>query len=427
MIKNDILVIGAGMAGLMAAAGLSRAGLKVQVLEARDRVGGRVHSISSANESAIELGPEFIHSDAPFTMQLMQKTGLKRIPIKAPALRWKNGILREQEQDEVPHYGELVQRLEELNEDIGANAFLNRHFSAPEYEQVRKTVREIIEGYELADMDKAAILAMRGDLTEENEDAQLNGRYACIAEYLAGDCMTQGCTITLSTVVTNIEWAPQSVTVTTADGNIWTAGQLLITVPLGVLQAKTIAVKPELKEKDALFAQLGFGNVIKVVLEFSKPFWKDITANDNIKTSTSDFSFIFSDAPIPTWWRSGNNLLTGWLGGTKAERYTHATEEEIQKDALQSLAMIFSMEVQQIEALLKTAYIPNWNKDPFSHGAYSYATVGSNHIIRQLKTPVEDTIFFAGEAMYEGPSKGTVEAALVSAVEVVKDILQSRV
>jgi monoamine oxidase len=171
----------------------------------------------------------------------------------------------------------------------------------------------------------------------------------------------------------------------------------------------------------AAIKMMGMGAVIKIMLLFKVPFWENEAITKLTGSSLEGMSFIFSQEQIPTWWTQYPNktaLLTGWLGGPNAAKLKDANNETILQMALDSLTAIFKTSVAAIKELLAATYIKNWTADPFAHGSYAYATVETAAAIKTLLDPVEDTVYFAGEAMYQGPAMGTVEAALTSGRDV---------
>jgi monoamine oxidase len=133
-----------------------------------------------------------------------------------------------------------------------------------------------------------------------------------------------------------------------------------------------------------------------------------------------------SNAPVPTWWTqhpSAYPVLTGWYAGPKADRVSALSEAELIEMGLASLAEIFELPIERIRRQLVTARAINWGTDPFARGAYSYATLKSRTAQAALKDAGDGTVFFTGEALYEGPDMGTVEAALASGEETARAIL----
>jgi len=176
-----------------------------------------------------------------------------------------------------------------------------------------------------------------------------------------------------------------------------------------VTEPGAIEFNPPLPERIARIHSIGFGSVIKAVLYFEDAFWET-------KAGT-DIGFIFSDEAFPTWWTQhplNHPVLTGWLGGPDAETYRNATEDELLEMALHSLSRIFDMGSAELKKSLLTFKISNWAANPFARGAYTYPTVSVPQSSEVFASPVEDTIYFAGEAAYKGSYGGTVEAALAS-------------
>jgi monoamine oxidase len=165
--------------------------------------------------------------------------------------------------------------------------------------------------------------------------------------------------------------------------------------------------------------------VIKILLLFSHAFWKDRQSADG--KSLKEIGWLFSGETIPTWWTQapdGSALLTGWLAGPKAQAFKDADDSTILQVAIESLGQIFTMKPFELAAMLAHSKVVNWVADPFSLGAYSYATPETREAARQASIPVDNTIFFAGEALYDGPEIGTVEAALANGLRVAKVVLE---
>ena len=130
----------------------------------------------------------------------------------------------------------------------------------------------------------------------------------------------------------------------------------------------------------------------------------------------SELGFIFSSAKVPTWWSQypdKNPVLTGWCARPHADELKDESPDKIKHYALQSLEEIFGVPEGFLEKELEGWQVIDWQKDPFSSGAYSYEVVNGSEYKTILKTPLENRIFFAGEGLFEGPEIGTVNAALV--------------
>lgn len=196
-----------------------------------------------------------------------------------------------------------------------------------------------------------------------------------------------------------------------------TAKRAIITLPLGVLKAPTrapgaVRFTPSLKEKRAALAGLASGSVVKAALLFRTAFWEQID-----EARYRGVSFFHSPrARFPTFWTALPEpvpLLVAWAGGPNAERLRNATTPAIVREAVAGFASLFTARTS-VEEHLAAAWVHHWQQDPFARGAYSYVTVGGHGARRSLAKPLQDTLFFAGEAADDEGEHGTVAGALAS-------------
>ena len=413
MQTQSIIIIGAGAAGLMAARKLSAAGHAVTILEANDRIGGRIHTIQpSGFLHPIDAGAEFIHGKLPHTMQLMKEAGIKYQPVDGNMVRVQNGIWTTQEEFTVG-WDELMERMKTLKEDTTLAAFLQQHFSDARYNALRQSVQRFAEGFDLADIDKASVLSIRDEwMNEQDKQYRIPGGYHQLMQHLQQQSIQSGCHVHTSSVVKTIRWQQNQVQVITADDKIYKANKVIVTVPLGVLQSGDLTFEPAIDDYIQAARMIGYGSVIKVQLQFEDAFWNTIK---------KDLGFILSTEKVPTWWTLLPDewpLLTGWLGGPQAEKLYNESDESILQHAMHSLSNIFQTTSDVLISLLSAWHVANWHKDAFTKGAYSYSTLSTADARTLLNTPVEQTIFFAGEGYYDGRDGGTVEAAFASAEQV---------
>jgi len=192
---------------------------------------------------------------------------------------------------------------------------------------------------------------------------------------------------------------------------------------LGVLRSNglesSITFAPELTEQKAALQELGHGPVIKVLIEFNKAFWSD---DFNLK----DLGFLFSDEAIPTWWTQHpqqSTLLVGWCAGPNAAAVIQENENQLFQKAIHALGQIFNLTPVELETKVVCWRVCNWAIDPFTAGGYSYITTTTKKVLPILSKPVADTLYFAGEALYDNINVGTVEAALQSGKYVAQQLL----
>lgn len=434
MSSADILIIGAGAAGLMAAYELSKAGKKVIVLEALDRLGGRAYTVhTTSGLTAVELGAEFVHGDLPITLGLLKEAGIKYTPASASMWQYREGKFTADEFF-IEHWDQLITKLNELKQDMSIDEFMQQEFPDDQYWVMRESVRKYVSGYDTADPQKASCFALLNEWQHEDESAQhrIEGGYGMLMTCLANECKANSGEIHLNAIVKDIYWEPDKVSAITADGIAYHAAKIIVAVPPGVLQASVqekgaITFHPLITEHSNAMQQIGFGAVIKILLEFDEAFWE----NEQTKVITGhdlkDMGFLLSDEEVPTWWTQfpeRSTLLTGWLGGPEAEAKKNFSKEEILVQALQSIANIFKLSMEDLKQGLRYWQVVNWTTLPFTRGSYAYDTVNSPAARKTLNNPVDGTVFFAGEYLYDGPAMGTVEAALTSGRQVAEKALK---
>lgn len=420
MIDNvyDAIIIGAGAAGLVAAWELSSAGKKVCVVEAQDRIGGRIHTVNDPSfQTPVEMGAEFVHGDLPFTKHWLKKAGLKAYTVKGDVWRKENHSFEKQE-DFIEDYSALEKKFKELNEDIPVAQFINEHLQDENWHDLRFSLKSYVEGYYAADADKASTYALCKELTQPDEEQfRIDKGYGPLLEYIKTECIKNGCFFMLSSPVHSVQWRKGEVKLQVAGKEI-TGSKLLTTASIGILRSGTIQFSPALNEKQEALKHLGFGSVIKFIFQFSDIFWRDKQFTQN--KDLSDVGFLFTEESVPTWWThypKKEAVLTGWLAGPRAERLASHTDEELLQTATASLSSIFNMDAVHLQQRIVAAHVANWLNQKYVGGGYSYEVVnGANHQ-QTLKTPEEDTLYFAGEGLIEGPQIGTVEAAFQSGQE----------
>lgn len=417
---NEILIIGAGACGLSAARKLISAGYKITILEARDRIGGRIFTHQPEGFTfPIESGAEFIHGELEVTQSLLKEYGIKYRSANGEMWRIIN---RKAEKEESPVYdpGEFEKLLDEVSVDIPVNDFLvhYRNTSSQPDEHLIESVKNFVEGFDAADINRASTLALKEEWlgSDDWKQFRINGGYGSLISSLCNDLIEKGGTIHLNKNVVSVSWKKNEVTVKCEDESEYKAGKIIITVPAGVLQKHKILFNPEIIETESAIDKLGNGNVIKFIIEFKSAFWKDKKYN-TLNKNLDKAAFIFSETDFPAMWTQypeDNPVLTGWMGGPRAENLKHHSAEDVKDLMFDSLCKMFDVSTEFLQNEMNACSMHNWMNDEYSCGAYSFTTVDSADAITCLTKPVENTIYFAGEALNEGPSVGTVEAALIS-------------
>ena len=417
--KYDVIVVGAGATGLITTKCLAEAGYNVCLLEAGEMAGGRIATVTEQGFSTpVETGAEFIHGKLPLTVQLLKEAGIPYEAVEGDMIGVQNGVWQKEEHDE--NWDKFMKELNHLKTDITVLEFLNSHFSETRYIHLRQAVQRFAEGFDLADISKASMLAVKKEWKDiDKKQYRIKGGYIQLINFLLDRCRVQKAVISFNTCANKISYKKDDLTVYTSDNKAFIAKKVVITVSIGVLQSGTIQFEPGLTDHAVAIQSLGFGPVIKFLFEFKTSFWKEFD---------DDIGFLLTDEEIPTWWTqmpTESNILTGWLGGPKAAEKIFEQDETLLQSSLQSLSAIFRIPPAMLREELVHHKIINWQTLQHIKGGYSYHTPGTEQAIKILVTPIDETIFFAGEAIGGGDSPGTVESALQSGYDTAARLMKS--
>ena len=242
--RYDVLVVGAGAAGLIAAKKLSDAGLSAFVVEARERIGGRTFTqIVPGVATPIELGAEFVHGRPAVTFELLRAAGTSAIDTGGQRMVFRDGALTPAGVDQFEMARELVRRIDRLpaGEDLSVDDFLARYAGEPAFREASAAVRTMVEGFDAADPAEAGIRAIA---QEWNGDAVLrqnsrpSGGYAALIGWLTAALDPARVRLATRAVISELTWSPEGTEATgTIDGEPLRvrARRAIVTVPAGVL------------------------------------------------------------------------------------------------------------------------------------------------------------------------------------------------
>jgi monoamine oxidase len=420
---HDVVVVGAGMAGLTAARSLAEAGLKVLVVEAQDRIGGRIWTRHVGDE-AIELGAEFIHGRPPELWALIDEARLETYERDGSQVCFEDGTLS----DCSGAMEEVFEPLEKLEDfegpDMSFAEYLDREHTPIEE---RGRIIGYVEGFNAADHREVSVASLGAQQRAEDaggsdHNYRLRGGYDQLPRYLSERIAEFGGKVLTGTPVKEIHWEEGLVEVVS---DLWSfrAPHAIITLPLAVLQRGEVKIVPRPHKVLGAAERLRMGQARRFTLLFAEKFWKDLPPQPAL--SEMSFLFAFTEMP-PVWWTphpEASNTITGWVGGPRSAALTGLDAKTLGDKACATLARIFGLRRQKIHGLLKGCYTHDWQHDRFSQGAYSYVAAGGLTASRQMTEPVADTLFFAGEHTDITGHWGTVHAAMRSGLRAAEQVL----
>jgi monoamine oxidase len=434
----DVLVIGAGMAGLTAARALAEAGVRVLVLEAQNRVGGRILT-ERIGDQVIELGAEFVHGRPPELLALIEEAGLTLTERDGAMLSFEDGRLTgsgDEETEEVTKVerDDLFSPLEALQNlagpDLSFADFLERpeiaHLSAED----RFALIGYVEGYNAADHHKISAISLGAqqkaeEAVEGDRAFHVVGGYDQLPEYLARRVEQRGGALRADTRVQRVVWRPGHVEVTTNQGN-FSARQAIVTLPLSVLQSSRVVFDPAPGEILEQARRLHMGQASRITLHLRERFWEALPPQPEL----SQLSFLFTRGGVPSvWWTTHpapGRTLTGWTGGPRSAKLLGLSAEALGQLACDRLAEVFRLDATYVREQVLGCSTHNWQADPNALGAYSYIGVGGMDAPERMAEPVAETLYFAGEHTDTTGQWGTVHAAMRSGLRAARQVLAAR-
>jgi monoamine oxidase len=431
----DVLVLGAGAAGLAAARDLSHAGLRVTVVEARPRIGGRILTLRDPRSPLpVELGAEFIHGEAPETFAVAEAARLMVVELPDQHEVARGGRFTP--------LGDFWGSIDQMNRDLTRRIKQRgKDFPVSEYlRQVRPPARRqllqsFVEGFDAADPERMSARALAAEAdgdraigSREHKQFRIASGTDAAVQWLRDGLDPDRSEVRLSTVAEVLAWKNGEVRLTCrgSDGaplDPLRARMAVVTLPHAVLKAGGLRFDPPVPALERALAAVETSHVFKIVLRFRHAFWDEPDflearrGRGAEKSNGVGVTFLHAPAAeLPTWWSMlpvRAPLLTGWVGGRNAESLLADPAATRLQRSMAALASVVALPQRRLEELLDAWTTHDWRADPFSRGAYSYIGVGGMGGQRALGRPVAGTLFFAGEATH-AEQMGTVAGALAS-------------
>lgn len=423
--KKRVVVIGAGLAGLAAANELQSQGHEVLVLEARNRVGGRIWTSTVWADTPLDFGATWIHGvkGNPLTGVADEMKALRHFTSYDRAITYNT--------QGKPFTTAEEHRFEKLRTQIFKS--LDRAQTQDDDVSIRHAIDSVTRSFE-NDLEgqRFADFIISSEIEQEyaGSATNLSAHWYDQADELPGgdalfaqgfgvipEFLSKGLTVKLEQTVREIQWSQSPVRVISQDVE-FQADQVLVTLPLGVLQAGKVTFTPKLPlDKQNAIAKLGMGVLNKCYLRFPNAFWpKDVDWLEYIPNTHGAWTEWVS------FWRVAKQpILLGFNAADRGTEIENLTDREIVDSAMQTLKTIFGAAIPD-----PTGWqITRWSKDPFAMGSYSFNTVGSTPYMRKsLAASLDDRVFFAGEATHSS-CFGTAHGAYLSGLQAAREMIGS--
>jgi monoamine oxidase len=421
--KKRIVVIGAGLAGLATAQELHRKGYEVIVVEARERIGGRIWTSTKWADMPLDFGATWIHRPQgnPLTDLANQINAERLTTLSERRVTYNTSGKPLSEAEEA--------RMDELRTQVFET--LKKAQSKENDTSIRQAIKPLIDQFtESLEAYRFINFILNGTIEHEysgsvenlsahwyDSTKQFEGDDVLFAQgfRVIPDLLAQGLQIELGQVVQEIQWQRSPVRVITQKTE-FTADHVVVTLPLGVLQAQKVRFSPELPSaKQNAIAKLGMGVLNKCYLRFPNVFWSaDADWLEYVPARHGEWTEWVSfkqSANMP--------ILLGFNAADRGREIETWTDAQIIASAMETLSTIYGASIPE-----PTDYqITRWASDPFSLGSYSYNSVGAVPNMRQeLALPLANSLFFAGEATNKDYF-GTAHGAYLSGLRVAQEIL----
>jgi len=419
---QKIVIIGAGIAGLQSAKSLLNSGFNnLLILEAKHRWGGRIYTNYEFADFPLELGAEELHGENTVFKAMADRH-------RAVYADSKGGI------DYYFYQGKLLGE-STMEENVLFDGAMQLVENWTDYGFTDKPVDKVLESFPFSN-DPYILAFLNARLGNENGtdnsklSAGLYAKYSSrnssgdsdfllktgISELLKLEYKEVFPFIQYNQVVSKIDSTGLKIKVHTVEGRVEEADRVIVTVPLGVLKENKIQFQPDLPiKKQEAIVKLGFDAGMKVILKFKKRFWPQSMGS------------LFGKGIVPEFWATGNGrgsnlFLTAFVMGSSARSLSSLPKTGIEKEVLHQLDSIFGGQASQN---FERGIVMDWLKEEYTKGGYSSTVVGCDEGFENLAEPIQNRIYFAGEATRSDGTHQTVHGAMLSGIDACKKIIQN--
>lgn len=403
--RTDVIVVGAGIAGLSAARELCREGARVTLCEASARFGGRIRTEYFENwRMPVELGAEFVHGDPSELLGIVREAGLTLEPVESEHFESVDGRLE-------PARG--ISRAQRLLD--GADSLLSDR-SALEFATMMhldaKTTRwlmQLVEGFHGAPVERVSARSLAKQAGASETQYRIREGYGALVCYLIEELVSYGVDFALGQTITHVRLRDGGVELESRTRS-FEAAAVVLALPLSVLRARPnqggIVLEPETAQfRDAL-NRFEMGTVTRAVVRFREPpsIFSELPAGGFLHVP---------DAPFPTFWRGcseDQSQLTAWCGGPRATAFRD--ERAVADAVFTSLARISGNSSEAIERSVLGLHVHDFVNDPHLRGAYPY-TLPASSTDPGLPFALTEAVVLAGDFL-DADVLGTVGASVRS-------------
>jgi len=412
MTQHEFVIIGAGVSGLAAAQQLKKHGIRPLVLEARNRIGGRV--LTDRSHGVVDFGAQYIHGAEAVTWEIVRDHHIatqewfnetnpttQHTHLFALDGQWLTD-------DKANKHGLGARMCEWCNHpteqpasDISFDAYYRTLVSTKALAEVNDPAfilaqvrNERIEAADLTRLSAYHTFHERNISTSGWGNFKVPNGYDAIVNALAQDVDIQ-----LNSPIMQIDWDVNGAILHLPKAKIW-ARRVILTLPLSLLQLGVPTFNPPLPATKLQAIQaLAMGHVCKLVLWFKSAFWHD-------------FTFLSTNGVIASWWpvlSSNLPTLMGYSGGPRAIQLSGLGAAAAIEQGLYELSQLFGDGVRE---QFSAGHLQDWSTDPWARGAYSYTPIGAKNTREHLAENVAKTLFFAGEAANINGHHATIHGAI---------------
>lgn len=413
----DVIVVGAGVAGLSAARELARGGARVAVLEGRGRPGGRILTVRpDSTVSPVELGAEFIHGKPPELMSLAAEAGLELEQVAGEHFELTRGELRP-----AKVLRDVLHELESSWQSDGGSALQLARTRGLDPEQAH-WFTHFVEGFHAAPADRISARSIVRQATSTESQARSRQGYGALIDFLSAELVNAGAALALGCRVETVAVTSSGVVVRDRYRE-YRAGACVVAVPLAMFQAPRelggIELEPAPPEVILAARRFESGLALRVTLRLTEPA--------PFQAGLPPGSFVHAlDEDFPTWWSNASASeprLVAWCGGPRCAKV--AGERRAGTAAIATFARLIGKTPADSRALVREVHVHDFGVDPFSRGAYPYELAANDSDLDLPDFAGSPPLLVAGD-FFDPDEVGTVAAAVKSGQAAARSLLERR-